>query len=292
MKFRIYTPAFSDNSGGIMVLYKLAKDLHDMGHDSKLISWSDRPENAIYNTYTDNDDVNDCVVVYPEIVSGNPLNASKIIRWILCELGKNCDGEIYKTWNDTDMIYHYSSYNKDNKQNLKFLFSLYINPEFKNTNNSERTHQVFTLRKSDKFHKNITYMHDIMTECLYDDLNHNDLIHRFNIAKYFYCYDPYSWMIFMAALCGCIPIVYPIEGVSKKEWTDTFFCKPYLDSIGKDYLYGVAYGIDDMQYAQDTIHLATEEQYKIVEYGKITIQSMINDLYNNTFVTNKDIFYQ
>ena len=44
-----------------------------------------------------------------------------------------------------------------------------------------------------------------------------------------------------AALCGCIPIVVPIEGVSKQEWHPE-----------KELRYGIAYGSGDVEWALQT----------------------------------------
>jgi hypothetical protein len=48
-----------------------------------------------------------------------------------------------------------------------------------------------------------------------------------------------------------------------------------------DNLYGIAYGQEDLQYAQDTIHLVKEQWDDIVNYSKEkTIIPFINDLEN------------
>lgn len=293
MRFIVYTPAYVENSGGVMVLYNLARNLRDTGNEVFIITFENRnPQNILCNNYGSQVDVTDeSIVIYPEVVVGNPLNAKRVIRWILCDLGKNCSPHIYKTWDKTDIVYYYSSYNSNNHKNLKYLYSLYINPDFGVINTGERSGSVYLIRKANKFHKNISKIHSSDAQLLPDHLSHNELIRIFNNVKYLFCYDPYTWVAFIAALCGCIPIVYPIEGVSKKEWMHTLYCKTYLENINKDCLYGVAYGLSDVKYAIDTIQLVKEEQSNLVKFGEDTVSKMITDIDANEYQTVENVFY-
>lgn len=40
----------------------------------------------------------------------------------------------------------------------------------------------------------------------------------FNKCKYFYSYDANTAYIMYAAVCGCIPIIHEIDGVSEEEF--------------------------------------------------------------------------
>ena len=54
----------------------------------------------------------------------------------------------------------------------------------------------------------------------------------FNKYTYFYSYDIYSFLLPIAALCGCIPIAIPIEG-----------CDTLEDAYQEEWmLKGIAYG--------------------------------------------------
>jgi hypothetical protein len=289
IKFRIFSPKFQENSGGISVLHLLASKIKNLGFEVKMIIWDnhDPVPNRIFSEYTTENDIEDCYVIYPEIIGGNPLGAKKIIRWILCDLGKNCSPSIYKTWNKTDIVYFFSSYNKNlTSQNIKYLFCLEIEEKYLNIKNNERKNSCYEFRKSRKFHKNINYYHTK------DDIQiYEKNIDIFSKSKYYYAYDPYTYNMILAALCGCIPVIYPLENVSKKEWTDTLFCKEYLKWKKKDFLYGIAYGMDDLEYASKTIHLAKEEQLDIINFANLTIKNFIEDIKNNNYTTINDIYY-
>jgi hypothetical protein len=57
-------------------------------------------------------------------------------------------------------------------------------------------------------------------------------------------YDPYTMYSSFAAMCGCLSVVVPEEGVLKDDW--------YPDPEDR---YGMAYGFDDLANAEQTRHL-------------------------------------
>jgi hypothetical protein len=91
----------------------------------------------------------------------------------------------------------------------------------------------------------------------------------------------------MATLCGCVAIVYPIEGITKNEWTNMNWFKSYLKFVKADYMYGIAYGIDDLDFAEKTIHLAPQ-QWKDVEkfYKETYVKSFLEDINNFDYMNN------
>jgi hypothetical protein len=289
IKFRIYTPEYNDASGGIIVLHLLCEKIISNGYDCKLISMNDNiPENKYKKIYTYKNDIQDSIVIYPEIISGNPLNAKKVIRWILCELGSNCDRNIYKTWDKNDIIYFYATFNPKISVS-KYLFCIDLDKSIINYNKNERKKDCFEIRKSHKFHKNLKFIHPKDSYEI-KNLPLKERIKIFNNHRYYYCYDPYCGNIIVAGLCGCIPIIVPIENISKKDWTKTLPSINYLNENKKDYLYGFAYGIEDIEYAKNTNNLIYEEQNNIIKYGEKTIVNMINDIKNNNLEYVKDYY--
>ena len=89
-KYLIYTPSYNPQSGGIIVLHKLCHMLNNLGAHAFL--FHDKIDNVNYfNTnpeyltpIADLSILNqDPIVIYPEIVIGNPLNAKHVVRWLL-----------------------------------------------------------------------------------------------------------------------------------------------------------------------------------------------------------------
>ena len=107
MIFRIYSFKYSTEWGGVMVLYKLANDLIRLGHVVNIFDNDKKNiDNPFCNTYLETNAEENEIVIYPEIVKGNPLHAKRVVRWILCDLGKNCSNDILSTWSKSDFVYH------------------------------------------------------------------------------------------------------------------------------------------------------------------------------------------
>ena len=93
--------------------------------------------------------------------------------------------------------------------------------------------------------------------------NLDDLIEIFNNTKYFYTYDPLTFLVPIASLCGCIPIIVPFGDIETKE---EIYQEKYM-------IYGSAYGDSEEQikYAIETRHKVREEFEKYDdEYSKFT----------------------
>ena len=88
-------------------------------------------------------------------------------------------------------------------------------------------------------------------------------------------------------MCGCISIIYPINGISKKEWYKTTAVAKYLQDNNINNLYGIAYGNseEELEYAKITIHLVKNQWDDIISYFKNDILNYINDI-NNKNVEN------
>ncbi len=155
LNFLICSPAFQANSGGVVALYNLARIIDESGFDCKIFDANSlNLPNSIFQKYGTEADVNEnTVVVYPEIVPGNPFKAKYVVRWILCELGIHCPHDIYKTWGKEDFVYHYCTYNPEKDvKNYNILAPLYLNPALKNYGKS-RDGYCHIIRKGHKFHK-------------------------------------------------------------------------------------------------------------------------------------------
>ncbi|MCK9362292.1 MAG: hypothetical protein M0P74_01635 [Syntrophales bacterium] len=96
-RYIIYAPIWHHRSGGLMALYNLQKSLIRKGYDC--IYYCFGSETAAINEVTDDD-----VIIYPEIVNGNPLRAKNVVRWLLNVPGI-CGGD--GKYLNTDMVFFY-----------------------------------------------------------------------------------------------------------------------------------------------------------------------------------------
>lgn len=80
MRFVIWTPAYQSNSAGITVLHRLCERLIHCGYQACVTS----PGNPEWNEpLFDGELQDDDYVVYPEIIRGNPMQAKRVIRYML-----------------------------------------------------------------------------------------------------------------------------------------------------------------------------------------------------------------
>lgn len=274
-----HVPVFNSNDGGLVVHYELAKVLKEYNQCVKIYASSGICSiNPIFNDYYNNDFPidNETIVIYCEGIQGNPLNAKYVVRWMLSELGQNVPYEHLNTWNKNELVYYFNSEKKlnDNPEKIgsiyKLLSILHLPPQAIQTNFETRINVCYTIRKAHYIHKNgIKYIHpENAFELIYNNHSLYEYIQVFNKFKYFICYDSLSFYIIISALCGCIPIVYPKDGLSKKDWINTTAVSEYCSIKGLDNLYGIAYGIEDIKYAEDTFHLVKEQWNDIIQFNK------------------------
>lgn len=104
--YYIYTTAKLSYSYGSKVLYYLCEQLNDLGYICKIINSE--------KTIIEKDDI----VIYDESVSGNPLNAKKVVRYLLNQpwIKKG----IHLSYSDSDCLIAYSTVIDP------FLYQLYL----------------------------------------------------------------------------------------------------------------------------------------------------------------------
>lgn len=272
---------FSLYNGGIIAQYQLAKILSDFGLNVRIHPIFGRKPNNIFNLYYYNDfSVLNSVVIYCEAIKGNPLKAPKVVRWMLSGLGKNVKN-LSHTWNPNDLVYYFNSesaFEEKPTEVCKLLTNFYVDPIYKNLNLERSDNYCYTMRKFNYFKPDLN---SIVKDKRWFEVKSGtvDYLKIFNSHKYFISYDPLTFMNVIAALCGCISIVNPCDGMTKKDWYENTCFANYLKSVGLTGMYGVAYGMEDLQYAIDTIDLLPQQILDLNDYyEKTTINPFIEDI--------------
>lgn len=261
MNFIIYTFSYNDDSGGTVVLHKLCHLLNEEGFDAKLwINYKPifdistpirstlkylkylkkslrRPffRNPKWNTpiATKEDISENTVIIYPEIVDGNPLNGKNIVRWLLHKPGYH-NGIV--NYGQNDLVFLYIKAYAENCKNIDLENMLYIpnNREdvYYQYNFGERKGSCYILRKG----KNRHLVHDLNNSICIDGKTHIEISKIFNEVEYCISYDTYTMYSVYASLCGCKSIVVPEKDVDKNKW-----CPEETECLG------IAYGFDDLE---------------------------------------------
>jgi hypothetical protein len=163
----------------------------------------------------DNDEY---VVIYPEVVMGNPLKAKNVVRWLLHTPGFHTNqtnygpNELYFRFSvETPYFSHPGSTTSD-----QFLTVVHFPTEIYNMDGASQDRQgtAYCIRKG----AGKEIVHDVSDSICIDGKSHEEIAEIFKRVKTFYCYDTRTAYYYFASLCGCETIVIPDEGVSEEEW--------------------------------------------------------------------------
>jgi hypothetical protein len=259
MKFVICAPRYEPSSGGSIVLYKLARLLQQLGHDVRIwpahrvpargiaaTAWRRaayaatrlyrprfRPHPELAGKIATKADLGDGIVVYPEIVPGNPLRAARYVRWLLYKPGGqgmasgHAPGDLYFCFQEA-----FNTGCDGMRYGGVLRVEDWMTDIYAQSNSGAREGACYMVRKG----KTRTDLPRLAGLEVVDGLDHARLARIFNARRACYFFDPYTAYSEYAALCGCIPIVVPLPGVGKDAWTPG----------GRP---GVAYGEDDVENA-------------------------------------------
>jgi hypothetical protein len=263
-RYVIYAPHFNDTTGGVIVLHYLCHLLNQMGCQasiwpSKKTLPDHRPstwlralgywfKQHIFRRYRTGPgfncpiatraDLEGAIVVYPEVIADNPLRAKHVVRWILFKPEND--------FSDRDRYageMHFCFQKAFNTEKVQcpdehiFMLRWWQDGVYEQTHWGERQGTCYLRRKG----KDVPISHDLTDSICIDDLSHSEKAKVFNQRKYLVSYDPYTTYVHFAVVCGCIPVIVPLEGVSKEQW------RPEVEMR-----YGLAYGWDDVPWAVQT----------------------------------------
>lgn len=246
LKYIIYAPSYDEKSGGCIALHTLCDTLNQIGEAAYI--WPMGSDKSKVSAFKTNKGfktkmrwrykLDDYIVVYPEVVEGNPLNSKNVVRWLLNKPG--CFTGVVDYGKDDyfffyEKIFNDEKYNTDMTNKLKIF---HINNVYKNKNYKNRNGTCYLLKKG----KDKKIAHDLTDSILIDDLNHNSISDIFNKCTTFISYDLYTMYSQYAAICGCTSVVIPDKSMTKEEWMESHASN----------IYGIAYGFEDIEHAKKT----------------------------------------
>ena len=270
-KFIIFSPSYSENNGGAITLHHLCDLINKIGYKCYLYPGFDNVEINLLNYKTilprlikkiitqpfgifktskrfntpvlrkipEKYNLDKFIIIYPEIVFGNPLGAKNIVRWLLHNPGF-FSGKIY--YGPNEIYFKYSNQyndftylNSSTSKNNLYIFT-YLKNYYNDVNCfSERHGVAYCIRKG----KIKTVPFNMAGATLIDGMKHNEISKIFKKSKYFISFDRHTAFSRFAALCGCISIVVPEEGIDEHVW------EPDLEKR-----YGVSYGFEAVKIEQ------------------------------------------
>lgn len=242
----IYAPSYTHLSAGIKSLYLLRDHLIYLGYHASIRTIGFTLQYA----------PEDSIVIYPEIVSGNPLNAKHVVRWLLYYAGVYRDNE--RRYPETDMIWSYSTriakaYGAENVMLLPVSDNKIFYPP---SGNTIRYGACFYAHKYKSFYRGelLPITKDAF-EIKNPGLSQQQIADLLRRSEVLYVYEDTALM-FEAVMCGCPVVCLPTEHFKECHILDDF------DS-------GIAWGVENLPYAKRTIDNAYYDYLDLVKkFGK------------------------
>lgn len=254
LKYIVNAPAFNPDSGGTIFMHELAHALNTLGEEAylwpmepvykrgrlrgplyRLLSWF-RP-----TRYRTNPDLNtplatkaelrgpDAVIIYPEIVLGNPMGIKNVVRWLLYKPG---DQHPYE-FTDNEMFFRV--FEKADLPEITGgapdLFLYKVNRTYRNENRPDRKGACYIVRKGHR--KPRIAQTEASTAINIEGLTHAEINDVFNRCETFYSYDEATMYSQFAVVSGCESVVVAGEHESREDWAR-------VNELGR---YGIAYGL-------------------------------------------------
>lgn len=232
-KFIIVTPPFAGNSFGIKTLHHLAHSLNEQGHQARLLFMSidaagkqsfgflrqKGGTNPAFNTpvlepasgFADGT----CIVVYPEIVSDNPIGATRVVRYFLNFEGKVTGKNIALGPNDFEVGFHRLYRPKAHF----FLSNTEFHPAFHAANSrpfGQRTLDVTYIGKGENFGK-VGTLKDTLLITRNWPADQTQLALLLRQTRFFYTWDAVSAINVEAVLCGAVPFFLRYDPITREE---------------------------------------------------------------------------
>lgn len=277
----VYAPAFDENVGGIIFLHELVNTLNQLGERALL--WPAAPshkrrrltrlKHAFFPppftlspdldtpVATPADLTGSSIVIYPEIVLGNPLNARNVVRWLLYEPGLRNPYE----FGPNEMFFRVGEMSDlpAVTGGAPDLSMWKVNRVYRNENRKDRDGVCYIVRKGE--HKSRIPETEAPEAIQVDGKSHAEINEIFNRCHTFYSYDEATMYSQYAAICGCTSIVIPELYETRAEWVEGHGLARY----------GVAYGLDDIAHARATqdkvLDLLNAEEAK----GRASVEAFV-----------------
>ena len=220
MRFLIVSPRYHHKSEGVVVLHQMARDLCGLGYetlviwlggnntrfDTFLVNHKARTSGVPYGdlileSFAEYNHESD-VVIYPEIVPGNPLAAKRVVRYFL---NRECFGykENHINPSPTDFILAYHSEYVD-RSNLILFKPTFDLSKIANIDLEKKHLNTYYIGKAAIDIKAPDIDGAVNIGTIYDKARYEEVLCS---AKYVYSYDPLTAVIRDAILFGAIPVI-------------------------------------------------------------------------------------
>ena len=198
MKYVIWSYDYSHASAGPKALHRLCHELNEAGQEAYIgDGWATNPE---WNT-PHGEPVGDMIAVYPEVVSGNPWNASRVARWALNVPGLLGGDKVYPA---SEMVF---AWDRKYLDGVPLLQTPTVDLDIYFDQHAMRTGTLFFVGKGRRDLLHIDGAAQEITLAM--RLDRRVLASALNRAEIMYTLDEHTGMVQLALLCGCPVVIVP-----------------------------------------------------------------------------------
>jgi hypothetical protein len=271
--------------GGCLVLTMLADELRRRGVRAETLPFDAEPTPALRRSIASGD----TVVVYPEAVRDNALDARRVVRWVLYHVRPRW----LRAWRESgDLVFAYWPHFlppgetapslrladaglhvlKDRGLSRRGIgvrvgkgsrapiqpAALGREQVLEALNGLPRTPEVDALKAT-------LTANPWRIEEVPDQLNRSDMVARFNRLALLVSGDTDSAVSCLAALCGCASVVLPPPGFDPASRAPCFYN-------------GVAFGWHELPHALTTVDRLRDDLHRIEEEGRATVTRLLDEV--------------
>ncbi len=257
--FKIYAPAFRPEIAGIVALYNLRNDLLTLGYSAEIVEWNTQ-------TIIQHDDI----IVYPEVISDNPLWAKNVVRYML-----NKDGILtgqHINFGPTDFIFTWSDLYHKNAHATLYKFD--VDSFFNDTGTVpalDRNIDCTYIGKGGIYGICSTVKSTILIDKT-NPISKIALAELLRNTRFLYTYDVCSSITNEAVLCGAMLVPLSWQPYSAQEFDNSEHKFPYI-TIDNNM---ISMPIDYSAQRQKLIHKIIHHNGEYLQKLNIVVNKMFN----------------
>lgn len=245
LSYSILSPAYNRTFGGVRALYQLEKEIKQRGYEANI--------NAL--------DTN-AIAVYPEIVSNNPFNCERRVRWLLNDA--QFDNEVCYSWESemgdypllTVNIIEMNLWKRAKKRGKKVAFWVgkgAADPSLIPDGAIHIHRENFPSRN---------YLAKFISE-----------------LDYLISFDPFSAINVEATVAGTPVLIHIPEKQAvpfKGQYVNQTWSRERIEKQGF-VKYGTAWNIEELDYARETVHLQRNHYAELIKVFDQRIDKFIEE---------------
>lgn len=255
-------------TGGVLVAHKMCYELARRGFKVTIFTTPEYPhpnisvqqgcsENNLNFDYNPEE-----TIIFPSFNWKNNTQIKNVARWALYHI----EHEQTTNIDESDEIYNFGTFNIPTNKEIRRLTVYDYQPEVFYNKNLKRNGKYchILLKNNPHFvHEMIGYFNSYNLDDYKSKGCYVYLAEKFNEFEYFLTFDDKTFLTTAAAMCGCKSIILKNNLISPIEYRNN---NPIQS-------FGVAYGIDDLDWAEKTIEFVP----KHIDYLNNQDQKTIDD---------------